>query len=122
MVGRLFAMRKGIHDDGGKAMKLFVLVIITVWSFGGGYQNTPRPVIVNSLWDAAVRIEQNEFDAYINVESDRHRYELFRIDLDEETIERMPIPKIEDVWPDSVYHRIFNGALMDSIRILKVKP
>jgi len=77
-------------------MKIFILLIITTWSFGGGCGNL-HPVtkeVVSSPEAAAIRIyeiEQSEFGP----EPDRHEYELYEVNFKEKTVKAIDIPIIK---------------------------
>ena len=76
-------------------MKLLILVMITTWSFGGGYQNTPSYQIVYSAEEAAIIVYNNEKIPKFSVESDRQEYRLYSVDLLTKEITPLPIPKVE---------------------------
>lgn len=80
-------------------MKIFILVIITAWSLGGGFQNTPRYEIVTSPREAAIFVWNDKCSA-LSVEPDHKRYELYEINIGEKTITWVPIPEIKFVYKD----------------------
>lgn len=82
-------------------MKFLVLVIITTWSFGGGYQNTPIINMVSSPQKAAIQIWEDKLISQRTVEPDHKNYKLYEIDIEKKTIKEIEIPKLKFVSPAS---------------------
>lgn len=74
-------------------MKILILVITITWSFGGGYQNTPRVELVGSAEDAAIFIHNDRPSAW-EVEPDHKEYKLYMVDFEKRSVNEVPIPKI----------------------------
>jgi len=77
-------------------MKLFILLIITTWSFGvsgSGVNFGPDKKIVSSPEDAAIEIYYLE-KAKSGPEPDQHKYKLYQIDFKQKTVKEVVIPEL----------------------------
>lgn len=75
-------------------MIVYILVITTLWSFAGGYQQTPRAEVVSSV-ESAAWIVKEKIDSAIYPEPDQCEYKLYSINLETKEIKEVEIPKIK---------------------------
>ena len=80
-------------------MNILILVATITWSFGGGYQNTPSFIMVDSPERAAICV-YNDKPFPFEVEPDQKIYTLYDVDLEKKTIKEIPIPKLGFELPE----------------------
>jgi len=77
-------------------MKVLLLVIITAWSFAGGYYPYPPQIeVVGSIQTASIKVWEDEQLNELMVESDHKVYHLYEIDLEKKTINELEIPELK---------------------------
>uniref|UniRef100_A0A6M3JBV1 Uncharacterized protein n=1 Tax=viral metagenome TaxID=1070528 RepID=A0A6M3JBV1_9ZZZZ len=74
-------------------MKILILVVVTLWSFGSPYPN-PQKMIVNSPEEAAIIIRKFSESQRKMAEPDRYSYTLYEIDTEDATVKEIKIPRI----------------------------
>ena len=75
-------------------MNLLILVIITTWSFNGGYQRTPVYEIVASPKDAGDVVYSDQQNNN-SCEPDQKEYHLYSIDITKNKITKVFLPTLE---------------------------
>lgn len=77
-------------------MKILVLVTIATWSFGFDSNDVPASrKLVNSPEAAAILVWKDKQAVLSEEEQDQKQYRLYEVDLDNETIKEVAIPKIK---------------------------
>lgn len=81
-------------------MKILILVIITTWSFAGGYHGKPPfSKMVHSVEEAALVIYEDQKYLESQIEPDQKEYKLYEVDVDKKTIKEISIPKVKFEYP-----------------------
>lgn len=76
-------------------MKILVLVTIATWSFGFDSDEVPASrKLVNSPETAAVLVWKDKQAAVSDEEQEQKQYRLYEVDLENETIKEVSIPRI----------------------------
>lgn len=76
-------------------MKILVLVTIATWSFGFDSDGVPASrKLVNSPEAAAVLVWKEKQESSNEEEQEQKQYRLYEVDLENETIKEVPIPRI----------------------------
>jgi hypothetical protein len=76
-------------------MKILVLVTIATWSFGFDSDEVPASrKLVNSPEAAAVLVWKDKQAAVSDEEQEQKQYRLYEVDLENETIKEVSIPRI----------------------------
>ena len=77
-------------------MKILVLVTIATWSFGFDSNDAPASrKLVNSPEAAAVLVWKDKQASISDEEQEQKQYRLYEVDLENETIKEVAIPKIK---------------------------
>ena len=75
-------------------MKLLILIITITWSFSGGYQETPRVQIVDSVEHAAWVVYKKHESQKGQAQPDHWKSELYEIDIKTNVIKKIKLPKV----------------------------
>ena len=75
-------------------MNILVLATVIIWSFGGGYQNTPTFQVVSSPEEAAEIVFRDKPESF-EIEPDQKRYTLYSVNTEDLTVKEVILPFYE---------------------------